>query len=212
MGLRSREDNRLTPSRQLSPCPICKEQPVILCTDVSDEKPEYKCFCSGNGVHIGCGDWKSTPQLAEEDWERRVQDRTQPDLINPTNFETIKSVIANDITVDMMAEILIYGNLRDFIDYPHFDTVKDMRKWLKADKRKVVQLRFLGTDTHGRQVFEDQDGRLWKNTEVFTHRVARLCTVLNNDFNGEPDTPMEAIESYRNAEILFLPKEDGGNG
>ena len=212
MGMRNREDNRFTPSRQLSPCPLCGKQPVILCTDVTDEKPEYKCFCTGNGTHIGCGDWKSTPQLAEEDWERRVQNRTQPDLIDPTNFDVVKNIIANDITVEAMARALYHNTFYEIFDVPGFETEEEMLEWLKADKRKALHLKFLGTDSHDRQVFEDQNGRLWKNTEIFTHRAARLCTVLNNAFDGEPDTPMSVMDAYKNVELVFLPKEEARNG
>lgn len=76
--------------------------------------------------------------------------------------------------------------------------------------RNVLELRYLGDDRCGRKVFEDQNGTIWKNTEVFIGRTTRLCTALGNQFDGEPDTPIQYISKYKDAEIIFLPVAEGG--
>lgn len=51
------------------PCPECGREP-----ELSSLEPEYqkmKYFC---GVHVACGDWKKTEELAAADWNRRVQE------------------------------------------------------------------------------------------------------------------------------------------
>lgn len=54
---------------KLLSCPICGNQPKL-----SSLVPEHQCmkyFCS---VHVGCGDWKGTEELAAADWNNRVQE------------------------------------------------------------------------------------------------------------------------------------------
>ncbi|OPY63652.1 MAG: hypothetical protein A4E56_00375 [Pelotomaculum sp. PtaU1.Bin065] len=54
---------------ELLPCPKCGCQPKL-----SSLEPEYqsmKYFC---GVHVACGDWKKSEELAAKDWNRRVQE------------------------------------------------------------------------------------------------------------------------------------------
>ena len=37
------------------------------------------------------------------------------------------------------------------------------------------------------------------------NRQPSICTKLNNSFDGEPDTPIEYLKAYEDAEIEFLP-------
>lgn len=52
-------------------CPICGGQPKL--STLEPEHQSMKYFC---GVHVACGDWKNTKELAAADWNRRVQEYT----------------------------------------------------------------------------------------------------------------------------------------
>ena len=57
-------------SEELLPCPECGCQPKL-----SSLVPRYqtmKYFCSN--VHIDCGDWEETDELAAASWNKRVQE------------------------------------------------------------------------------------------------------------------------------------------
>lgn len=54
---------------KLLSCPICGKQPKL--SSLEPERQSMKYFC---GVHIACGDWKSTKELAILDWNRRVKE------------------------------------------------------------------------------------------------------------------------------------------
>ena len=197
---------------KLTPCPICGKQPVIIRTPGSGGVDRYKYFCSGNGIHVSAGDWKVTVDLAMMDWERRVQRREEQNTKTTSNYQIIKNIIEHDIDEETFAEILVSGDIREFLDIPSYDTKEEMLAWLRADRKKVLELHFLGLDSWGRQVFEDQNGRIWKNTETDTHRTVRLCTALYNAFDGEPDTPMDVMTAYKNVAIVFLPKRSVNDG
>ncbi len=66
-------------------CPICGSAPKL------DEigKHSKKVFCSGNGIHISCGDWKRTKGAAWADWARRRVDKSQPDFWYKSNATAI---------------------------------------------------------------------------------------------------------------------------
>jgi hypothetical protein len=53
----------------------------------------------------------------------------------------------------------------------------------------MIKLTCIGTDGWSRPVYEDEDGRIWKDVnlgsgEPYLHRVC------NDDFEGEPDMPL----------------------
>jgi hypothetical protein len=54
---------------KLLPCPVCGRQPNL--SSLEPEHKSMKYFCS---VHISCGDWKDTNELAIVDWNRRVKE------------------------------------------------------------------------------------------------------------------------------------------
>lgn len=80
------------------------------------------------------------------------------------------------------------------------------REW--CDIQSIIHLQHIGRDSHARPVYEDADGRLWKDTDPRADRPAKLCSTLRNAFDGEPDTPMECMERYENTKIRFMPKRD----
>ena len=78
-------------------------------------------------------------------------------------------------------------------------------------KIKKLILAFIGRDSRGRPVYVDNNERLWKDTEPRPNKPAHLCTALYNQFDGEPDTPLEMLERYKDAQIIFEPKRDTEN-
>lgn len=69
-----------------------------------------------------------------------------------------------------------------------------------------IKLEFLGMDSWSRPVYEDENGRLWKDVDPRKVSVPDLCTSMNNAFDGEPDTPMSVIKAYSEANVEFTPK------
>jgi len=68
------------------------------------------------------------------------------------------------------------------------------------------KLNFLGMDSWDRPVYKDENGKLWKDVDPRKHREPDLCTSVNNEFCGEPDTPMRNIEKYKDVQIEFIPE------
>lgn len=69
-------------------------------------------------------------------------------------------------------------------------------------------LRYKGRDRWSRPVYEDESGRLWKDTDPRPDKPAGLCTAMFNTFDGEPDTPLGIMKSYKDKAIIFCPKRD----
>lgn len=67
---------------------------------------------------------------------------------------------------------------------------------LVAVKTDTVEVVYINTDSWGRYVYADENGRLWKNTECCSPRECceergdTLYSAAGNDFDGEPDCPM----------------------
>jgi hypothetical protein len=72
---------------KLKPCPECGSFPELICTEGLSGKDLYKYFCGKIGVHVSCGDWKTTAHEAAEDWNRRTTGDGQPEYYKPTRFE-----------------------------------------------------------------------------------------------------------------------------
>lgn len=79
---------------------------------------------------------------------------------------------------------------------------------VECPKIKMLLLKHIGRDSWGRPVYEDESGRLWKDVEPRAGKVPKLCTALYNNFDGEPDIPLEAMERYKDARIVFVPERD----
>lgn len=73
---------------------------------------------------------------------------------------------------------------------------------------EALLLRHKGRDSWDRPVYEDETGKLWKDVEPRADRDPKLCTALNNAFDGEPDTPMGYMKKYEGVPVVFLPKRD----
>ena len=60
--------------------------------------------------------------------------------------------------------------------------------------------KFSGYDNWDRPVYEGEDGTLLVDTDPISNRPIKLCTKCNNQFNGEPDTPIQYTK-YKNDKI-----------
>lgn len=69
-----------------------------------------------------------------------------------------------------------------------------------------VKLTYKGMDNWDRPVYEDENGKLWKDVNPSEYSKPDLCTSLNNEFYGEPDTNMRYMERYKDATLIFSPE------
>ena len=67
---------------------------------------------------------------------------------------------------------------------------------------KKLQLLYIGRDNWSRPVYE-ANGHLYVDTEPRKGYGPHICTKLNDDFCGEPDTPISD-----DIEIEFIPCRD----
>ena len=81
---------------------------------------------------------------------------------------------------------------------------------LAAVKIKTLHLKYIGRDDWGRYVYEDENGKLWKNTDCCSPRECceergdTLNSSAGNEFDGEPDCFMAA-----HIKVEYLPEEGG---
>ena len=69
---------------------------------------------------------------------------------------------------------------------------------------KTLQIKFLGKDSHYRDVYETEYGAILKNIELDgLPTQENLATSLNNRFDGEPDMPL----AYKKTKILFRSRK-----
>lgn len=69
-----------------------------------------------------------------------------------------------------------------------------------------LTLTYIGLDSRERPVYQDTDGKLFVDTDSRAYRSPRICTKYQNNFDGEPDTPIEYIERYKDLEVKFVPE------
>ena len=73
---------------KLSKCPICGKYPKLHSLESPFEN--YKFIC---GLHVSCGDWKTTEAKATEDWNRRCTGYGQPEFYHSTMAEEFKRLV-----------------------------------------------------------------------------------------------------------------------
>lgn len=60
---------------------------------------------------------------------------------------------------------------------------------------KKKTLTYIGLDRWSRPVYQDENGRLWKDIDNrlgwLGYRNENICSVARNEFEGEPDCSME---------------------
>lgn len=64
-----------------------------------------------------------------------------------------------------------------------------------------LTLTLLGRDSWAWPVYGGSDGRLYVDVEPRADRQPKICTKLDNAFDGEPDTPVHA-------DFTFVPRRD----
>lgn len=67
---------------------------------------------------------------------------------------------------------------------------------------KKLILHYKGRDDWERPVYEAKD-RLYVDVDPRKDRVPQICTKYNNDFYGEPDTPID-----EDTQLEFVPCRD----
>lgn len=98
-----------------------------------------------------------------------------------------------------------------YIDYDkalcHYDMVSYE---LATAKTRKLHLKYLGRDSWGRYVYEDEHGKLWKNVDCISPRECceqrgdTLLSSVYNAFDGEPNNYMAD-----DIEVVYLK---GGEG
>lgn len=185
-------------------CPLCGKTPIIL--ESSDGM--HKVFCPRNRTHLSKAQWADTKAGAFKSWN---------DLVAVwRTFTSGMSKVTNGAALTLYTKFLNADDLNDglrdgfykLFGIPAFDEGAELTEWLEKEYKMPLVLTVLGRDTWDRPVYRDDGGRLWKDTDPRTGRPPRLCTAFNNDFDGEPDTPMCAMKRYDQYEIIFNPQRD----
>lgn len=73
-------------------------------------------------------------------------------------------------------------------------------------KRKELVLTYLGMDSWDRPVYSEPSGKLWKDVAPLKSAIPRLCTSVNNEFDGEPCDNMRDMGEYRDVKITYIPE------
>lgn len=72
--------------------------------------------------------------------------------------------------------------------------------------KKIIKFTFIGNDSYNRPVYKNENGTLFVDVDPRKDHEPKICTKYQNAFDGEPDTPIDCITAYCNAEIEFIPK------
>lgn len=55
-----------------------------------------------------------------------------------------------------------------------------------------IKIKQVGFDSWDREVFQTQKGTYVVDVNLdYSHQAMKLCTKYNNEFDGEPDTPLK---------------------
>lgn len=75
----------------------------------------------------------------------------------------------------------------------------------KDNKNDLLVLTYIGEDYWSRPVYTDQFARLWKDVELGDNEQPSLYSAVNNEFEGEPNTP---IRQAFTIEPVDLPSKE----
>jgi len=67
----------------------------------------------------------------------------------------------------------------------------------------TLQLTYIGRDSWDRPVYQSNKGNLYVDVDPRKGRPPEICTKSNNEFDGEPDNPINS-----DIEIIFIPSRD----
>ena len=91
-------------------------------------------------------------------------------------------------------------------NYFGFGSYAELEKAHNRNYKKKLVLSYIGLDSWKRPVYKDETNRLFVDVDNRKHRKPEICTKYNNEFDGEPDTPIEYIQRCEDIEIEFLPE------
>lgn len=128
---------------------------------------------------------------------------------NPDSAEFKQAVQDNRHNKQLVEEVgcQAWGYIEYKKPLGHFDVINYE---LAAVKIKTLHLKYIGRDDWGRYVYEDENGKLWKNTDCCSPRECceergdTLNSSAGNEFDGEPDCFMAA-----HIKVEYLPEEGG---
>lgn len=66
----------------------------------------------------------------------------------------------------------------------------------------TLVLKYIGEDAWSRPVYQDQFNHLWKDVDLGNYSQPSLCSVVNDEFEGEPDMPIK-----QEIKCTYLPVE-----
>ena len=107
-----------------------------------------------------------------------------------------------------------YGAELDIADKDRLGAIKAVigkeivKKGGTMEEVRVRCLKHIGRDSWDRPVYRDDEGILWKDVDPRADRKPNLCTSVDNEFDGEPDTGMEHFQKYRDVSVVFVPERD----
>lgn len=68
-----------------------------------------------------------------------------------------------------------------------------------------LRLEYIGSDGFSRPVYKSNE-RLFVDVDPRVDKEPEICTILNNVFGGEPDTPIRVMKKYENMQLEFVPE------
>lgn len=69
----------------------------------------------------------------------------------------------------------------------------------------TLELQYMGNDSFERPVYKNGED-LFVDVDPRKSVEPRICTKLNNEFDGEPDTPIDVMKKYKDARVVFFPE------
>ena len=73
---------------------------------------------------------------------------------------------------------------------------------LKDQKKSVLVLKYIGEDFWSHPVYKDQFDHLWKDTALGEGGQPSLCSVVGNEFDGEPESHIQQEFTIQQASDL----------
>lgn len=117
-------------------------------------------------------------------------------------FEQIYQEVNKEVVFSLNGkEILSYDFINEFAG-ERKSTIESLAEENKCDEKDIkvsirkpelpnrtLKIKFIGVDNWDRPVYKDEQGTILKDTNLGQGTLA-LCTAANNDFFGEPESPI----------------------
>lgn len=69
-----------------------------------------------------------------------------------------------------------------------------------------LTLNYFGCDSWDRPLYKDKDGKIFVDVSPLSRCEPEICTKYNNQPEGEPDTLISVMESYKGVDVEFVPQ------